>query len=166
MRIREQAMETIGRRIARLRQQHGWTQQALAERLAISRVAVSHIEMDLTIPGERTIVLLAGLFKTDPYTLVEDTTYPAAKADRLPHIVCCYTQLELDLALLENDLAWLTRMPDRERDLVQREVWDNWAPRLTRWRDSHLSATEREQLNASRKKLTQACQPRTSPKKS
>lgn len=157
-------METIGRRIARLRQQHGWTQQALAERLAISRVAISHIEMDLTIPGERTIVLLAGLFKTDPYTLVEDTTYPTAKADRLPHVVCCYTQLELDLVLLGNDLAWLERMPDRQRPHAQRELWETWAPCLRRWRESHLSAAEREQVNAAQEKLALACQPRaTSP---
>jgi transcriptional regulator with XRE-family HTH domain len=40
-------LETIGRRLARLRQEQGWTQQTLAARLAISRVAVSHYEMKL-----------------------------------------------------------------------------------------------------------------------
>ncbi len=58
--------ESFGKRIARLRQQRGWTQERLAERLAVSRVAVSHIEMGLSIPSERTVVLLAGLFDTEP----------------------------------------------------------------------------------------------------
>jgi transcriptional regulator with XRE-family HTH domain len=39
-------LETIGRRPARLRQEQGWTQQTLATRLAISRVTVSHFEID------------------------------------------------------------------------------------------------------------------------
>jgi transcriptional regulator with XRE-family HTH domain len=58
-------LESIGKRIARLRQERGWTQQDLATRLASSRVAVSHIEMDLIIPSERTVTLLAGLFKLE-----------------------------------------------------------------------------------------------------
>jgi transcriptional regulator with XRE-family HTH domain len=51
--------ESIGKRIALLRKQFGLTQEALSERVAISRVAISHIEMDLSIPSERTITLIA-----------------------------------------------------------------------------------------------------------
>ena len=94
--------ETIGKRVARLRQAHNFTQEQLAERIAISRVAVSHIEMDISLPGERTVTLLAGLFKISPITLVAETTYPQAKADRLPTFTCSYTTLELQLALLLN----------------------------------------------------------------
>jgi transcriptional regulator with XRE-family HTH domain len=36
--------ENLGRRIADLRAKLGWTQQELAERVGISRVAVSHLE--------------------------------------------------------------------------------------------------------------------------
>ena len=68
--MRREPQETIGQRIARLRQQMGWTQEALAERVAISRVAISHFEMDIAIPSERTITLLAGLFKLSPPELV------------------------------------------------------------------------------------------------
>jgi transcriptional regulator with XRE-family HTH domain len=59
-------VESFGKRIAHLRQQRGWT-RTLAKRLAVSRVAVSHIEMGLSIPSERTVVLLAGLFDTEPH---------------------------------------------------------------------------------------------------
>jgi transcriptional regulator with XRE-family HTH domain len=136
--------ESIGKRIAYLRQQHGWSQQSLADRVAISRVAVSHIEMDLTTPGERTITLLAGLFKIAPYALVEGTTYPQAKAERLPAVACCHTEVELNLALLRNDLAWLARLTSqRDWSPWAAELWQKWAPRLKQWRVE--TADEREQ---------------------
>src|SRR3954466_16354435 len=71
--------ENLGRRIAILRGSLGWTQQDLADRLALSRGAVSHIEAGLREPGERTITLLAGLFKVEPWELVAGTAYPEAK---------------------------------------------------------------------------------------
>ena len=49
---------SLGRRIAALRAERGWTQQELADRLGVSRVAVSHLETDLSTPGERTVALL------------------------------------------------------------------------------------------------------------
>src|SRR5438128_3246822 len=102
--------ESLGLRIARLRAQRGWTQEALAERLAASRVAVSHFELGLALPSERTIVLLAGLFKLEPHELIDGTGYPAAKAERLPPVACRYTEVELQLALLRRDMEWATRL--------------------------------------------------------
>src|SRR3954467_12812164 len=101
--------ETLGQRIARLRAGRGWTQEQLAERLAASRVAVSHFEMGLALPSERTIVLLAGLFKLEPHELIAETSYPTAKAERLPPSACRYTEVEFQLALLERDMEWATR---------------------------------------------------------
>jgi transcriptional regulator with XRE-family HTH domain len=102
--------ETLGQRIGRLRSSLGWTQAELAERLAASRVAVSHFEAGLAIPSERTVVLLAGLFGMEPLDLVENTAYPAAKAERLPLVTCRYTAVDLQLAILERDLIWLERL--------------------------------------------------------
>src|SRR3954449_10055749 len=73
--------ENLGRRIAALRAKTGLTQQELADRLAISRTAVSHMEAGMTVPGERTVVLLAGVFKLEPHELVGGTTYPPAKGE-------------------------------------------------------------------------------------
>ena len=98
-------MENLGRRIAELRGKLGWTQQDLAERVGISRVAVSHLEAGMSDPGERTVTLLAGVFKVEPHELVAGTTYPSAKADRLPVVAARYTEVELQLALLDHDLA-------------------------------------------------------------
>jgi transcriptional regulator with XRE-family HTH domain len=94
----------LGRRIAQLRGDLGWTQQDLADRLGVSRVAVSHIESGLSTPSERTVTLLAGLCKLEPHQLVADTDYPVAKAERLPVVACRYTEVELQLRLFERDL--------------------------------------------------------------
>jgi len=150
--------ETIGKRIARLRQESGWTQQALAARLAISRVAVSQIEMDLTIPSERTVTLLAGLFKRSPQALVEATTYPLAKAERLPEVACCYTALEYDLALLDNDLAWLSRMAEfpsdkNDRSRLAAEVRSKWISRLNAWREQAVDKPSLALVEEAREKL-------------
>jgi transcriptional regulator with XRE-family HTH domain len=157
-------LESIGKRIARLRQERGWTQQTLSERLAISRVAVSHIEMDLSTPSERTITLLAGLFKTSPYALVEGTTYPQAKIERLPYTACCYTALEMELALLEKDLDWIRRLEGTSLwEECSREIWQTWQPRLAHWTDQTtanwrpLEEQEQKIFKQAQQELALAC---------
>lgn len=146
--------QTIGLRIAQLRTKAGWTQQYLSERLAVSRVAVSHIEMDLTIPGERTITLLAGLFKTTPHALVENTTYPQAKIDRLPVVACSFTALEQDLNLLKNDLAWLNHLQDHpEVQRLRNHVVQHWSPILRSWDITTIDNEERKILDAAQQLL-------------
>jgi transcriptional regulator with XRE-family HTH domain len=146
--------EPIGKRIARLRTEHGWTQQALATRLAISRVAISHIEMDLTIPSERTVILLAGLFKLTPFGLVEGTTYPQAKIERLPQTALCFTKLELDLAKLQTDLEWLEILSDDPgiSGYISR-VLETWTICLDKYADDDLEDHERDLLSTARREL-------------
>ena len=112
------ALENLGRRIADFRQKLGWTQQDLAERIGVSRVAVSHLEAGMTDPGERTVALLAGVFKVEPHELVGGTTYPPGKSDRLPLVAARHTEVELQLALLDNDLMWTERLPDERARVV------------------------------------------------
>jgi transcriptional regulator with XRE-family HTH domain len=96
--------EALGRQIAKRRTELGWTQAELAERVGISRVALSHIEAGISNPGERTVTLLAGVFKVEPHELVAGTDYPAAKAERLPVVTARYTEVEHRLALLDAEL--------------------------------------------------------------
>lgn len=133
-------LESLGRRIAEHRAKLGLTQQDLADRLAISRVAVSHVEAGMTDPGERTIALLASVFKVEPHVLVADTTYPTARAERLPVVVAMHTEVDLQLALLDNDLQWLEQF----RPADERVILDGWLSRL----DNLLRAShdERERL--------------------
>ena len=111
---------SLGKRIASFRADVGWTQQDLADRIGISRVALSHLEVGLTVPGERTVALLASVFKVEPHELVAGTGYPVAKAEKLPVVVARYTEIEMQLALLEHDCA---RGLDRGRK-------DDWVTRL------------------------------------
>ena len=133
--------EPLGRRIARLRAELRWTQQDLADRLAISRVAVSHLESGLSVPGERTVTLLAGLFKLEPHELVAGTSYPPAKAERLPVVVARYTEVELQLALLDRDV---------EAGAVDRAAWD---ARLRALLDASHDLRERAMVEEARKRL-------------
>ncbi|HEX2381021.1 MAG TPA: helix-turn-helix domain-containing protein [Acidimicrobiales bacterium] len=142
-------LENLGRRIAERRGKLGLTQQELADRLAVSRTAVSHLEAGMTVPGERTVVLLAGLFKTEPRELVAGTNYPLAKAERLPVAAARYTEVELLLALLDNDLAWLARTGDAHR----RRVLEEWDARLSSIDDDHVDLHERELLRDARKQV-------------
>jgi transcriptional regulator with XRE-family HTH domain len=136
-------IEPLGQRIARLRARYGWTQEDLAVRLAASRVAVSHFEMGLALPSERTVVLLAGLFKQEPHELVAGTSYPAAKAERLPPIACRYTEVELQLALLRRDLEWAERAGGTA---VAMDVAAEWRARLEELRERTYDQSERELL--------------------
>jgi len=144
--------EPIGQRIARLRSELSWTQQELAERLAISRVAVSHIELGLSMPGERTITLLAGLFKREPLQLVAGTDYPPARAERLPFVVCRYTEVELQLALLTCDQEWIAQ---RGQVAAARAavILDEWRVRLERLAQETLDRRELALIAAARRSL-------------
>ncbi|WP_322489112.1 helix-turn-helix transcriptional regulator [Chloroflexus sp.] len=144
--------EPIGQRIAQLRANLGWTQQELAERLAISRVAVSHLELGLSMPGERTITLLAGLFKCEPLQLVAGTDYPPARAERLPFVACRYTEVELQLALLARDRAWLAEMGAAANQRAA-AIIDKWRWRLDRLARETLDHRERALIAAARREL-------------
>ncbi len=132
-----------------MRSKLGLTQQELADRLAVSRTAVSHLEAGMAVPGERTVVLLAGLFKVEPHELVAGTSYPVAKAERLPLVTARYTEVEMLVLLLDNDIAWLERTGDGHR----RRVLDEWDARLRAIDDHRIDLHERELVRAARDRV-------------
>ncbi|HEX4978687.1 MAG TPA: helix-turn-helix transcriptional regulator [Acidimicrobiales bacterium] len=133
----------LARRIAALRNELGWTQHELAERLGISRAALSHIEAGMSVPGERTLALLAGIFKMEPHELIAGTAYPAGKAERLPVVVARYTETELQLRLLEHDI---------EGGLTP-ALRDDWLERLRVLRKERHDAREQAAIQAARDRL-------------
>ena len=141
--------ERLGDRIARLRVSKGLTQAELSARVAISRVALSNLESGRSVPGERTITLLAGVFHLEPHELVAATAYPASKAERLPSVTARHTELELQLALLERDLRWLEGAPQG----VAARVTADWRRQLAELAPSAVSAQERSALEAARRRL-------------
>jgi transcriptional regulator with XRE-family HTH domain len=148
---KSEIVENLGRRIALHRNKLGWTQQELADRLAISRVAVSHLEAGMTDPGERTIALLASVFKVEPYVLVAGTAYPTARAERLPVVVAHYTEVELQLALLDTDLLWL----EHATPAYARTVLDSWQSKLGLLADTSHDKRERAAVAAAAVRVRQ-----------
>ena len=140
---------SLGARIAQLRAERGWTQQQLADRLGISRVAVSHLETNMNVPGERTVALLAGCFRLEPHDLVADTTYPPAKADRLPVVVARWTEVEHQLALLDRDLWWL----ESAGAAAPPALLDGWERTLADLAGRSIDPAERAALADARRRL-------------
>ena len=155
--VRPSGPEPLGQRIARLRNGTGWTQQELADRVAISRVAVSHLELGISVPSERTVALLAGAFKLEPPELVAGTTYPDAKAERLPLVAARYTEVELQVRLLRRDLAWLDRVASStERAALAAELLLGWRRRLVELDEATIDQRERALLRDARSELDRA----------
>ncbi len=117
----------------------------------MSRVAVSHLELGISVPSERTVTLLAGVFKQEPPELVAGTTYPPAKAERLPLVAARHTEIELQLQLLRRDLDWLRGLRDAPAysDLLARTQAD-WLARLAALDERSLDRRERALLRAAR----------------
>jgi transcriptional regulator with XRE-family HTH domain len=138
------AATTLGRRIASLRSANRLTQQELAELIAISRVALSNLESGRSVPGERTVALLAGVFDQEPHELVAGTDYPQAKADRLPAVTARYTRADLLVALCERDLQWLEGAPRR----VAEDVVHRWRSDLCEALSVTVAPRERQKLEA------------------
>lgn len=67
------------------------------------------------------------MFKLEPHELVAGTDYPSAKAERLPVVVTRYTEVELQLALLDADLARLDDLPQA----LALDLLTGWRTRLT-----------------------------------
>ena len=138
-------VERLGSRIAQLRTDRGLTQAELADRVGISRVALSHIETARSIPGERTIALLAGLFRCEPHELVDGTDYPPSKAERLPTVVARYTEVEHQLGVLEAQLSTLAcALPEPSRPA--RELAARWRPVLQQLLEGATDPGERRLL--------------------
>lgn len=143
------APQSLGRRIAGLRGDSGLTQSELAERVAISRVALSNLESNRSVPGERTIVLLSGVFHLEPHELVAGTDYPEAKAERLPYVAARYTEVDLQLSLLDRDLRWLEGAP---RGVAAR-VRGEWSAKLAELAASTADPGESAKVAEARTRL-------------
>ena len=115
---------------------------------------MSHFELDLQAPSERTVALLAGVFKVAPHNLVADTYYPSAKAERLPSIVACYTEIELQLRLLERDLAWIERIAHLPHaNSVALETLHTWLDQLAALHDRAPDRRTRVEIDAAQQQI-------------
>lgn len=145
---------SLAARLGLLRTRRGWTQQQLAERLGVSRVAVSHLEAGINSPDARSVALLAGVFGLEPHELVDGTDYPAAKRDRLPLVVARHTEVDHQLALMELDLAWTEGPAAVVTDLtVAEDVRTRWRVTLAKLEASVVDPEQSRRLADARRRL-------------
>ncbi|MBB3108575.1 transcriptional regulator with XRE-family HTH domain [Paenibacillus phyllosphaerae] len=71
----------IGSRIAKLREDRGWTQEQTSASLGISRAALSHYEKNRREPDSETLLKFANLFHVSVDYLVGRTNNPHAILD-------------------------------------------------------------------------------------
>jgi transcriptional regulator with XRE-family HTH domain len=132
--------------VAKHRAELGWTQSQLAERVALSRVALSHIETGLSAPSERTVTLLAGVFGCEPWELAAGTNYPPAQAERLPLVTARHTEVDHQLALLDAALDTAARVPPPAGSRLAADLRAEWRPRLAVLARRCADPTERERI--------------------
>lgn len=76
---------TIGQRISDLRRKYSYSQEYVAEKLDVSRQAVSKWEQDQAAPDTYNLIALAGLFHvTVEYLVVGKIEEPAPEEKQLP----------------------------------------------------------------------------------
>jgi len=97
---------------------------------------------------------MAGVFKISPTELVEGTTYPRAKAERLPELTAIFTEIELYFALLKNDTEWIDRLdvPDMKLNTI-RVVLSKWFLLLENWENKITDEHEKTILLSMRQLL-------------
>ncbi len=125
--------ETLGKRIAALRKNQGWTQEQLGEKVGVSAQAVSKWENDLACPDITTLPLLANLFgvttdellgvkQVEPHVVILDKDPEEAKGEFTFHVrrdrniwqsVCfCVTAILICVTLILRAQTPLFNRPD------------------------------------------------------
>jgi transcriptional regulator with XRE-family HTH domain len=69
---RDEALQTLGRRIAELRREKGLTQEALAEAMGVSRNHVADIELGARNTGVWSFLLICKALALPPAALFQD----------------------------------------------------------------------------------------------
>ena len=76
---RDEALKTLGRRIAELRREKGLTQEALAEAMGVSRNHVADIELGARNTGVWSLLLVCGVLGVSPAALFDEFTTTALR---------------------------------------------------------------------------------------
>lgn len=71
--IQKETEQSIGERLYILRNQRGFTQEDLAEKLAVSRQSISKWELDKTLPDVEKLIQLAEIYQVSMDYLVKGT---------------------------------------------------------------------------------------------
>jgi len=79
---RDEALKTLGRRIAALRREKGFTQKTLAEAMGVSRNHVADFELGARNTGVWSLLLICRALKVPPAEVFVDFTFPDVRRGR------------------------------------------------------------------------------------
>ncbi len=99
----------------------------------------------MRVASERTVVILSGVFGLAPLDLVSGTSYPLAKAERLPIIAALYTEVSLTLAVFQAESNLMKELAVPETKTASWAA--GWARRLSDMRDRWPDRIERGELD-------------------
>lgn len=71
---RDEALKSLGRRIAEIRREKGYTQEALAEAMGVSRNHIADIELGVRNTGVWSLLLICKTLSVLPSALFRDFT--------------------------------------------------------------------------------------------
>lgn len=92
----------VGKRIHELRLQQGWTQEVLAQKIFVTKQAISKWENGVNIPNAENLEYLQKVFHVSLSSLLgEENSTPDAPLDATPDAICT---VDADLAV--EYLAW------------------------------------------------------------
>ena len=108
-----------GQIITKLRNEHNYTQEQLANKLFVSRELVSKWENGIRLPDYQTVLKIAALFSVDPETIIKKDEI---LFDELSG--CMGNHIEDDTESLTSNLnAFLSTLNDRDRSVFIRRYY-------------------------------------------
>lgn len=115
-------MRAFSKKLIDLRAQYGYSQEALAEKLHVSRQAISKWELGITLPEIENVVVISEFFDVSiDYLLKDDIQFDSH--DNLDRVIIKFLASAQDMDKISKELIEITR--DGIIDEQERERLDN-----------------------------------------
>ena len=115
-------MREFSKKLIDLRAQYGYSQEALAEKLHVSRQAISKWELGITLPEIENVLVISEFFDVSiDYLLKDDIQFDSH--DNLDRVIIKFLASAQDMDKISKELIEITR--DGIIDEQERERLDN-----------------------------------------
>ena len=102
-------MRAFSKKLIDLRAQYGYSQEALAEKLHVSRQAISKWELGITLPEIENVVVISEFFDVSiDYLLKDDIQFDSH--DNLDRVIIKFLDSDQDMDKLSKELIEITML--------------------------------------------------------
>lgn len=108
---------TFAEKLYTLRTQHGYSQEALAEKLNVSRQAISKWELGITLPETDKMIIISDFFDVSIDYLLKDS-FKIDKGESLDRVVMKFLGSAQDMDMISKELVDIMRdgtIDDKEK---------------------------------------------------